>query len=170
MTSDNWTIRKETEGDRAEIAAVTNHAFEGKSYSDGSEGSLPGRLRDAGHLLLGLVCVDENRVIGHVAFSPASIDGRDGWVALGPLSVTPELQGRGIGGRLVRKGLTEMRGLGVKGCVLIGDPAYYERFGFEGNGALSYRDVPRPYVQWLSFGSDAPSGPVQFAPAFESAA
>ena len=53
-----------------------------------------------------------------------------GWVALGPIGVLPEYQGRGIGSRLVRQGLDECRSAGWDGVVLLGSPGYYSRFGF----------------------------------------
>jgi putative acetyltransferase len=90
--------------------------------------------------------VDGN-VVGHIAFSPVMIDGKDfGWLGLGPVAVSPCLQRQGIGQALVNEGLKQIRGLGAQGCVLVGDPAFYRRFGFENNPALRMEGIPPEFV------------------------
>jgi putative acetyltransferase len=91
----------------------------------------------------------------------------NGWYGLGPVSVWPHLQGRRIGGALIEQGLAELRNKRALGCVLIGDPAYYRRFGFVGDGRLSYRNLPSAIVQWLAFGELTPSGALKFSPGLE---
>ena len=63
--------------------------------------------------------------------------------------------------------MTQLRELGARGCVLLGDPAYYGRFGFVSDHALRYRDVDPKYVQWVSFTGQVPAGEVAFHPAFD---
>jgi len=107
-------------------------------------------------------------IIGHIAFSPATIDGKsDGWFGLGPISVHPSFQRSGIGTRLVHEGLSMLKARGAKGCALIGNPDYYRRFGFVSDGRLSYGDIPQAYVQWLSFGHAIARGRLAFSSAFE---
>ena len=92
-----------------------------------------GMLRDAGRVTLSLVAASMGEVVGHALFSPVTLEPDvDGvrWVALGPIGALPELQGQGIGTRLVTEGLEQCRLQGYDGVVLLGDPAYYSQFGF----------------------------------------
>ena len=66
-------------------------------------------------------------------------DGSPGWYGLGPLSVLPPYQRQGIGGALIHEGLSRLKGLGARGCCLVGHPAYYQRFGFQHPGDLATR-------------------------------
>ncbi len=164
-------IRDERPGDAAAIHTLTAEAFAPMPYSDGTEAPIVDALRAEGDLTLSLVAVaGEDGIVGHVAFSPVRIDGRHGgWYGLGPLSVRPGHQRRGIGSRLVRDGLTRLRGMGAKGCALIGDPAYYGRFGFEGDRGLAYRGIAPAYVQQRALDGGTVSGTLAFASAFEKA-
>src|SRR5690606_20299677 len=113
------------------VGALTAAAFAGVPYASGTEPAIIAALRAAGALRLSLVAAEGQELLGHVAFSPVIIGGRDrGWLGLGPLSVRPDRQRRGIGSALVRTGLERLRRDGAGGCVLLGDPAYYRRFGF----------------------------------------
>jgi putative acetyltransferase len=163
-------IRLENEGDADPIHEVTAAAFQGKPYSAGTEAQIVDALRAADALTISLVAEDHDEIVGHVAFSPVTINGRPGrWYGLGPVSVSPRRQRRGIGTALIKTGLAQLRDLGAAGCVLLGDPAYYGRFGFASDPALRYRDVDRRYFQRLSFTGDAPVGEVEFHPAFDVA-
>lgn len=160
-------IRPERPADAEAIAALTAAAFEGHAFSDGTEPAIPGLLREAGALTVSLVAEEEGRIAGHVAFSPVTVDGADvGWFGLGPVSVAPGLQRRGLGGALIREGLERLRGLGARGCVLLGDPGYYGRFGFEADPALRYPGPPARFFQRLVLVPPAPEGEVRFHPAF----
>ena len=160
-------IRPETPGDAADIRAVTEAAFRGRPYSDGSEPAIVDRLRRDGDLALSLVAEDDGRIVGHIAFSPVTIgDGAKGWYGLGPVSVLPERQGRGIGAQLIQRGLVEMRQRGAAGIVLLGNPEFYRRFGFAHDPALRYAGGPPEYFQRLVLRGDAPAGSVAYAPAF----
>ena len=106
-------------------------------------------------------------MVGHVAFSPVRIEGVDlGWLGLGPVSVAPSAQRRGIGTALVEAGLARIRADGAAGCVVLGDPAFYRRFGFTADPALRYGDVPPAYFQSQRFRGPAPRGAVAYHPAF----
>ena len=93
-------------------------------------------------------------------------DGSPGWYGLGPVSVTPELQKMGIGGKLIRRGIADMRQMGAKGIALLGSTEYYPRFGFKHDPQLTYPGPPAEYFQCLSFEGSTPAGEVAFAPAF----
>ncbi len=160
-------IRPETDADHAAIGALTTAAFAGAPHSSGTEAAIIDALRAAGGLTLSLVADDGGGVVGHVAFSPVRIDGRQaGWFGLGPVSVAPDRQGQGIGGALIREGLARLAAAGAKGCVLLGDPGYYRRFGFQADPGLVLPDVPPEYVLRLVLAGAPPRGTVAFHPGF----
>lgn len=160
-------IRPEEPRDHAAIGVVTQAAFADAPHSDGSEVRIIERLRADGDLALSLVAEDCDRIVGHVAISPVEIsDGSVGWYGLGPIAVLPSLQRQKIGSRLMQRAIAEMRMQGARGLVLLGDPVYYARFGFEHDPALRYPGPPPEYFQRLVVAGDAPSGDVRYAPAF----
>ena len=163
-----WAIREERPGDEAATAALTEAAFRDLPYSDGTEATIIERLRADGNLALSLVAEDSGgTIVGHAAFSPVTIAGEaQGWYGLGPLSVSPARQREGIGSALVRGGLERLAGERAAGCVVLGEPAYYGRFGFRHEPRLSYPG-PRPeYFQMVAFADSWPEGTVRYAPAF----
>lgn len=161
-------IREEHEGDYTSIAGVTARAFANAEHSDQTEPFIIERLRAAGALAVSLVAVEHDTVIGHIAFSPVTIDGtHGGWFGLGPVSVEPEHQAKGIGSILIRQGLEQLRARRAAGCVVLGDPAYYRRFGFEHDEALRYEGPPPEYFMRLRLTSDEPpAGLVAYAASF----
>lgn len=162
------TIRLERSGDEASIRELTDLAFEPMSFSDGTEGPIIDDLRREGDLTLSLVATLAEKIVGHIAFSPVTIDGRRGaWIGMGPVSVRPDLQGQGIGAALIAEGMAMIRSKGASGCVLTGDPRYYRRFGFRSSGSLFYRSLPEQFVQAVSFGDEDAAGILAFSPAFE---
>ncbi|MBY6127619.1 N-acetyltransferase [Qipengyuania aquimaris] len=161
------TIRPEIDADHAQIAVVTNAAFAEVEHSDGSEVKIVDKLRQDGDLALSLVAEDGERIVGHVAVSPVTIsDGSEHWYGLGPISVLPVHQREGVGLRLMQRAIADMRTMGARGIVLLGEPAYYSRFGFEHDPQLVYPGPPAEYFQRLVLESEAPSGTVSYAPAF----
>ncbi|MDH4987984.1 N-acetyltransferase [Aminobacter anthyllidis] len=161
-------IRPEGPADIDTIRALTRAAFAKAPYSSQTEAAIVDALRDAGALTLSLVAEDNGEIVGHVAFSPVTVGKDVGWYGLGPVSVWPESQGRGIGQSLIRHGLDVLRQMGAKGCVLIGDPAYYSRFGFVADPGVSYGNIPPQYVQRLAFGQHIPSGEILYHAGFEA--
>lgn len=164
-----WTIRREQAGDEAAIAQVIGAAFAGEEWSDGSEAGIVDRLRDDLQLEASYVAVTPSgSIIGHVAFSPVQIDGRDGdWYGLAPLALHPDWQRRGIGAALVQAGLEDLQRIDAAGCVVLGEPEYYSRFGFVHDPALIYSGAIVPeYFQRLVLRGDAPQGEVSYAAAF----
>lgn len=164
----NWEIRPEQAGDEQPIAALITDAFATMPYSDGSEPELVGQLRMDGDLSLSLVAAQRGTaIIGHVGFSPVGIDGiSDGWFQLAPLSVLPRHQRCGIGSALIEAGVAALRGAGACGIGVLGDPAYYERFGFTRYEGLGPGGPHGEYYRWLVLEGEAPKGEVSFAPAF----
>ena len=163
-------IRPERGGDAPTIFALTEAAFRDMPHAEGDEQQLVDRLRADGDLALSLVAEDATQIVGHVAFSPVAIsDGSEGWFGVGPVSVWPELQRQGIGSALIKRGIADLRESGGRGIVLVGDPAYYARFGFECDPALRYDGAEPRYFQRLVLEGDAPRGAVNFAPAFSGA-
>lgn len=161
------TIRPEAPNDAATIHALTQAAFRDMPFSDGEEAELIDRLRAEGDLTLSLVAEDAERIVGHIAFSPVTIsDGSRGWYGLGPVSVWPGLHGQGIGGAMIRRGVADMQASGTKGIVLLGDPNYYARFGFEHDPKLVHPGPPAEYFQRLVLDGEAPIGTVRYASAF----
>ena len=160
-------IRAECAGDEAAIGTVTAAAFAGMPYSDQTEPLIIERLREAGALTLSLVAEEAGAIVGHVAFSPVSLSGGDeGWYGLGPISVAPAHQGKGVGSRLVSEGLDRLRSFGAAGCVLLVDPAYYHRFGFRLDHGLVLPDVPPGHFQALLLHGPDALGIVAFHPGF----
>jgi len=160
-------IRPEQSGDEQAIHDLTQTAFATMPYSDGTEGPIIDALRKDGDLTISLVAVEGDRIVGHIAFSPVTIDGaHNGWFGLGPISVAPDLQRRGIGKALIAAGLDLLRRRSAAGCALIGDPGYYSRVGFVSSGALEYGDIDRKYVQFLVLQGPEPRGRLKFAPGF----
>ncbi|MEF2551614.1 N-acetyltransferase [Aurantimonas sp. A2-1-M11] len=162
-------IRPEMPGDAAVIAAVTQAAFAKAAHSSGTEATIVDSLRRAGALTIALVAEANGEVVGHIAFSPITVEARNaGWFGLGPVSVVPDLQGQGIGSRLVREGLDLLRAQGARGCVVLGDPRFYERFGFRVDPRLRYAGVPPEYFMAQGFGQEVPEGTVAYHPSFDT--
>jgi putative acetyltransferase len=162
-----WHIREEAPGDEPAVAALTAAAFGEAAHSSGTEAAIVDRLRADGDLALSLVADDTGRMLGHAAFSPVRItSGASGWYGLGPVSVLPDWQGQGIGSALIRSGLERLRATGARGCVVLGEPSYYGRFGFAHDPQLAFPGPPPEYFQRLVFAGEPPAGTVRYAPAF----
>src|SRR5690606_36940053 len=147
--------------DHAAIRRVTESAFAGHPHSEGAESAIVDALRADGDLALSLVAEADGAIVGHAAFSRAILSsGEDGWIALGPISVAPEMQGRGIGRALVEAGATHWQESGANGVVLLGDPALYSRFGFIRGTPLHVTGPLAEYFQVLPFTEDIPRASV----------
>lgn len=165
----NIPIRKERIGDIEKIHELTIAAFLNAPHTSHTEQFIVKKLRDADALAISIVAEVMGRIVGHVALSPVEIsDGSTRWYGLGPISVAPELQGRGIGSQLMRATETELRNIKANGCVLLGDPEYYRRFGFKPMEGLILPDVPPEYFQALHLNGTLPQGVVTYHKAFSA--
>ena len=165
---DSVQIRAETEADVAAVREVNRRAF-GREQ----EARLVDRLRGAGHERLSLVAEEEGRVLGHIVFSDAVIRTESNEVAalaLGPVAVVPERQGRGIGSALIREGLGLCSEAGHRIVVLLGHPNYYPRFGFSaelaGNLSSRYSGEAFMALELMPGALSGVSGEFVFAPPF----
>jgi len=162
-------IRPEVPADHDAIRDINIAAFASHPFSRQTEHFIVEGLRLAGALAISLVAeYAAGRPAGHIAFSAARIGGRDqGWYLLGPVAVPPDRQRRGVGSALVRAGLAALADLDAQGCVLVGDPAFYARFGFRRAASLVYPGVPPEVVLCLPLAGPEPAGAVAHHPAFE---
>jgi putative acetyltransferase len=160
-------VREETAGDVAAIGHVNLEAFKTLAISNQTEHLIVEALRDAGALEISLVAEQDGAVVGHIAFSRATIgDASRDWYLLGPVAVLPALHRRGIGSALVEAGLERLRERGARGCALVGDPAYYNRLGFIQTPGVTCPGVPDENVLCLRLGGTMPEGELRYHPAF----
>lgn len=168
MTPVPALIRPERAADIGAIDALLRAAFEDHPHSDGSEHQVVERLRARGRLALSLVALDGGGIVGCLALSPVAIDGvESGWMGLGPLAVAAASRRRGIGAALVEAALARLDAAGAAGCVVLGEPAYYGRFGFRRAAALRYPGPPAGYFMVRpGQGVPVPAGIVRYDEAF----
>ena len=122
-------IREEINADLESIQRVHLSAF-----NSPAEANLVDLLRFRGKAVISLVAEIGSEIVGHILFSPVSIEPpAKGWNALGlaPVAVIPDKQRQGIGKALVKRGLERCRELGFEVVVVLGDPGYYKKFGFQ---------------------------------------
>lgn len=151
------TLRGERAGDAAALARVIVAAFADEPQGGQFERRIVDALRVDGRLSVSLVAVRDGRLVDHVAFSPVAIGaGGEGWHGLAPLAVWPGCQRQGIGAALVRAGLDALRRAGARGCVVLGEPAYYARFGFGPAGDIVFPQASPDALMALPFGEHAP--------------
>lgn len=156
-------IRDETNEDVSAVRRVVTSAF-----GQAAEADLVDALRRSGDVVISRIASADGGVIGHILFSQLQAPVK--CLALAPVSVIPERQGRGIGSALIRDGLAQARKDGWQAIFVLGEPAYYQRFGFSVALADKFETpYPKPYFMALDLASgalDARDGPVIYAPAF----
>ncbi|MBL9161246.1 MAG: N-acetyltransferase [Planctomycetaceae bacterium] len=165
-------VRPERSYDAAAIEALIAAAFLDAPHTSHTEQLIVAALRAAGALTVSLVAEAEGAVVGHVAVSPVTIsDGTPNCYGLGPISVSPVWQGRGVGSALMRAALDALRQMGAAGCVVLGEPAFYGRFGFKAEPGLVLADILPEYFQAIhSGGANLPRGAVSYHAAFNAQA
>jgi putative acetyltransferase len=162
-------IRNETDADVSAITEVTVAAFMTLEISNHTEQFIIEALRAAKALTVSLVAELDGRVAGHIAFSPVTIsDGSPNWYGLGPVSVLPACQRRGIGSALIREGIARLKDLAAGGCCLVGHPEYYRRFGFQNIRGLVHEGAPEEVFFSLSLDGHIPQGIVEFHAGFKA--
>jgi putative acetyltransferase len=161
------SIRAATPRDREAIRLVEEHAF-----GQGMEASLVDALVTQGDAVTELVAAEDGQVIGHILFSRLYVrrNGQDfAAVSLAPLAVEPTFQGCGIGGALVREAHIRLRNAGERLSVVLGDPAYYGRFGYSHVRAAGFEsDYQGEALQALAWAEAPETGRLVYAPAFTS--
>jgi len=163
-------IRKEQRDDIERITEITIAAFRHHPISNQTEHFIVNALRRSGALTISLVAEEKGIIAGHIAFSPLSLsDGSENWYGLGPISVDPEYQMKGIGKALVGEGIAELEKIGAKGCALVGDPDFYRRFGFKNYPELVYEGIPQEVFLVLPLAGKVAKGTVLFDKAFLAA-
>jgi putative acetyltransferase len=162
-------IRSETDADIDAITEVTIAAFKTLEISNQTEQFIIEALRASKALSVSLVADLGGRVVGHIAFSPVTIsDCTPNWYGLGPVSVLPQYQRKGIGKALIREGLSRLKNLNAQGCCLVGHPDYYRKTGFENMTGLVHEGVPQEVFLALSLDGHIPQGTVAFHEGFKA--
>lgn len=163
------TIRLEEAGDYAAIRRVTVEAF-----GQPDEADLIEALRSAADPFVSLVADDSGDVVGHIAFSPVTIEtGAIVGMGLAPMAVMPDRQREGIGAALVRDGLDAAGQAGADAVVVLGHPEYYPQFGFRPASAVGLHStyhVPDEAFMAIELRPGALAGArgrVTYHPAFE---
>ncbi len=155
-------IRAENPADVAGIRNVVEKAF-----PKPLEARLVDQLRADGNSMISLVAVDDGNIIGHVQFSDMSAPFKA--LGLGPVSVMPDRQRCGIGSQMIRAGLKSAAEAGWEGVFVLGNPKYYQRFGFSSDRARGF-DSPYsgPHFMLLALigGHASTTGKASYAPAF----
>lgn len=166
------TIRPEQSDDIPAVRRVHEAAF-----PTPAEAKLVDRLRSGGKAAVSLVAHDESGVVGHILFSPVTFEppAPESVVALGlaPMAVLPGHEKHGVGRRLVQNGLAECHAHGACMVVVLGDPPYYGRFGFERASRHGLRNEFGVEEEFMVFMLDARAHPmpgtlVKYAPEFSA--
>jgi putative acetyltransferase len=156
-------VRLEMPGDVVAIRIVEEIAFGRRD-----EARLVDDLRAAGDAVFSLVAVDDGIVAGHAIFS--RLQAPFPALALGPVAVLPEYRRRGIASQLIREGIARSEAAGWAAIFVLGDPAFYRRFGFDVRKARGFTSpYAGPHLMALSPGGDelpAETGIIEYAPAF----
>lgn len=129
--------------ERADVAAVRE--LNRRAFGQDQEGNIVDALRANGAALLSLVATLNNRLVGHIMYSPASVAGNVEGAALGPMAVLPECQRQGIGSKLIEAGNRKLKDAGCPLVLVVGHADYYPRFGFRRaseHGIKCQWDVP----------------------------
>jgi putative acetyltransferase len=158
-------IRDEDPADRAAIAAVTTAAFK-----QPAEAKLVEALRASGDAVISLVAESGDTIVGHVMLSQMASPAHT--LGLAPVSVDPAHQNRGVGHKLITLALERARRDGWDAVFVLGDPAYYTRFGFRVDAAAKF-DTPYPKDHMMALALtpgalDSLSGAIAYAPAFSA--
>jgi putative acetyltransferase len=166
MKSFASTIRAELPGDEDGIRRVHNAAFPSPL-----ESRLVDALRGVGRLTISRVAAIEAEIVGHIAFSPITINDSIVGLGLAPLAVAPSFQRQGIGSILLLDSLGECAANGVGLIVVLGEPSYYSRFGFKHAAQWNLSDEYKggeafQAIELITGAIPAGGGLVQYAPEF----
>ncbi len=157
-------IREENSDDIPLIEQIHEDAFGQREESE-----LVDALRLSGDVEISLVAEDADEVVGHILLS--KLQAPTQCLALAPVAVLPNRQNQGIGSALIQHGVSLAKAENWLAIFLLGDPTYYERFGFSVDAAAKFEtNYPKKYFMALELASNALdklSGPVTYAPPFD---
>jgi putative acetyltransferase len=163
------TIRPERPGDAAAVRRLLEATF-----PTAAEADLVDRLRAGGKAAVALVAEDAGEIVGHIVFSPVTFEPPVAVTAFGlaPMAVLPDHWKHGVGRRLVQNGLAECHARGACLVVVVGEPDYYRRFGFERASRHGLRNELGADDAFMVFLLEAGSHPppdtlVKYAPEFD---
>jgi len=165
-------IRTEGAGDSRAIQQVHTEAFGGSA-----EANLVRLISERKKALISLVAVSDDSVVGHILFSRVTIDNVPAafnGIGLAPVAVLPTFQRRGIGSKLIREGLERCKQAGYDAVVVLGDPAYYSRFGFMRAADFGLQNEYGAHDEFMVLalrdgGLQAVNGMVKYLPEFREA-
>lgn len=167
MSLESPLIRPERRADHKAISELTLEAFKDQEYSSHTEHLIIDALREQQALTVSLVAELDNHIVGHIAFSPVQIGDELGWFGLGPVAVKKAFQGQGIGSALIKEGLKLLNEEhNAVGCVVLGNPNYYRRVGFNYNPHIIFEDAPPEYFMTIAFHDNHTAGSVLYHSAF----
>lgn len=165
-------IRQERQKDYQQIRDLVREAFAHAEHSDGDEHNLIERIRLSPDYIpeLSLVAESDDIILGHIMFTRVFV-GQTEAIALAPLSVRTDWQRKGIGKLLVAAGHRQARKMGYFCSMVLGNPDYYSKFGYEkasSYGIIAPFDVPDEYYMVCDLGNtgDIPQGNVKYSDAF----
>lgn len=146
-----YQLRLETENDFNEVENLTREAFWNKYCPGCTEHYVLHRYRTLPDFVreLDYVIEEDGRIVAHIMYSRAEIQADNGQIVpilvFGPVSVLPEMQGKGYGNIIIRHTLNKAAELGYGVVAITGNPAYYHRFGFVSGNLVGiyYSDMPR---------------------------
>ncbi|WP_157017501.1 GNAT family N-acetyltransferase [Mesorhizobium xinjiangense] len=150
----DFAIRPALAADRDAIFQVEAAAFGRRD-----EAELVEQIVADGDAVLELVALAGDVVIGHILFSRLTVEGSGepfAAVALAPLAVVPDHQGRGVGGALIGEAHRILPASGERLSIVLGDPGYYGRFGYDRARATGFDSYQGDALQALAWG-DAPT-------------
>ena len=167
-------VRPEGPEDAGDIRSLNREAF-----GQATEAAIVDKLRRDCKELLSLVAVEAEQTVGHILFSPVTIEGVGGVITgmgLAPMAVLPSMQRQGVGTRLVESGIEQLTKSGCPFVIVLGHPDYYPRFGFEPASVhhveCQWEGVPDEafMILWLDKSSaEHGSGVARYRPEFDEA-
>ena len=172
------TIRQETPADYKDVFNLIEKAFRSEQYSDHKEQFLVERLRKSDAFIpeLSLVAEVDGKIVGHILLTKLKIknvaDSFDS-LALAPVTVLPEFQGIGIGGKLIAESHKRAKELGHESIVLLGHESYYPKFGYQRADKFEIElpfKVPKEncmVIELVENGLNGVSGIVEYPEAFK---
>lgn len=162
----NFIVRQITEADYTTVYNLIKTAFETAEHRDGSEQDFAAGLRNSENYIpqLDLVAEQDGKIIGHIMLTKTYVTQPDGskyhTLLVAPLSVLLEYRSVGAGSALMKEGLRIAQTMGYESAFLIGDPNYYQRFGYKLTHlyGINHESLPAEYIMVKEFVPEALNG------------